>query len=89
MEYAFDVQQIHQYLLLCSDCLNALIEEPADFDFSTNCDHCLKWNFNSSSSMLNTIPHVNYPVTQSQSQCLMRPIKISFLHLANAAKKLI
>ena len=86
-KYAFDVKQIHQYLPLCSDCLNSLIEEPTDFDFSTNCEHCLKWNFNSSSSMLNTIPHVNYPVTQSQSQCLMRPLKISFPQLANAAKK--
>ena len=37
--------------------------------------------------MLNTIPHVNYPVTQSQPQCYLRPLKISFPQLADAAKR--
>ena len=37
--------------------------------------------------MLNTIPHVNYPLTQSQPQFFMRPLKCSFPPLADTAKK--
>lgn len=81
--YSADLNQLESRVPSCDSCL-AKLQDGEDF---LSCDLCTNWSLDSESPLLDTEPPKNYPPEMLPQSGKLRPKKIEYKNLVEAADK--